>query len=110
MRRRQHRRLVIQQLLDDEDPRPDDLAAALREPILPPWPLAGVRPTMKELEDPRNYARLLKRVGPKRLAEARERAWRRVADEQSKIDLDSVSATGASGDSVFTIGFRYDFS
>ncbi len=29
---------------------------------------------------------------------------------ESKIDLDSVSATGASGDSVFTIGFRYDFS
>ena len=28
---------------------------------------------------------------------------------ESKIDLDSVSATGASGDSVFTIGFRYDF-
>ncbi len=29
---------------------------------------------------------------------------------ESKIDLDSVTATGASGDSVFTIGFRYDFS
>ena len=29
---------------------------------------------------------------------------------ESKIDLDSVSATGAGGDSVFTIGFRYDFS
>jgi hypothetical protein len=29
---------------------------------------------------------------------------------ESKIDLDSVSATGGSGDSVFTIGFRYDFS
>ena len=28
---------------------------------------------------------------------------------ESKIDLDSVSATGESGDSVFTIGFRYDF-
>ena len=28
---------------------------------------------------------------------------------ESKIDLDSVTATGASGDSVFTIGFRYDF-
>ncbi|AMY09074.1 Outer membrane pore protein E precursor [Luteitalea pratensis] len=29
---------------------------------------------------------------------------------ESKIDLDSVSPTGASGDSVFTIGFRYDFA
>jgi predicted porin len=29
---------------------------------------------------------------------------------ESKIDLDTVSATGASGDSVFTAGFRYDFS
>ena len=29
---------------------------------------------------------------------------------ESKIDLDTVSATGASGGSVFTIGFRYDFS
>jgi hypothetical protein len=29
---------------------------------------------------------------------------------ESKIDLGSVTATGASGDSVFTIGFRYDFS
>ena len=28
---------------------------------------------------------------------------------ESKIDLSSVTATGASGDSVFTIGFRYDF-
>jgi len=28
---------------------------------------------------------------------------------ESKIDFDSVTATGASGDSVFTIGFRYDF-
>jgi hypothetical protein len=28
---------------------------------------------------------------------------------ESKIDLDSATATGASGDSVFTIGFRYDF-
>ena len=28
---------------------------------------------------------------------------------ESKIDLDSVTATGASGDNVFTIGFRYDF-
>jgi hypothetical protein len=29
---------------------------------------------------------------------------------ESKIDLDTVSATGAEGGSVFTIGFRYDFS
>ncbi len=29
---------------------------------------------------------------------------------ESKIDLGSVTATAASGDSVFTIGFRYDFS
>ncbi len=29
---------------------------------------------------------------------------------ESKIDVDSVSATGAPGFSVFTIGFRYDFS
>jgi predicted porin len=29
---------------------------------------------------------------------------------ESKLDLDTVSATGAEGDSVFTIGFRYDFS
>ncbi len=29
---------------------------------------------------------------------------------ESKIDLDSVTATGAPGYSVFTIGFRYDFS
>jgi hypothetical protein len=29
---------------------------------------------------------------------------------ESKIDLDTVSATGVSGDRVFTIGFRYDFS
>ena len=29
---------------------------------------------------------------------------------ESKIDLDTVSATGASGGSVFTVGFRYDFS
>ena len=29
---------------------------------------------------------------------------------ESKIDLDSVSPTGESGGSVFTIGFRYDFS
>jgi predicted porin len=29
---------------------------------------------------------------------------------ESKIDLDTVSATGAPGGSVFTIGFRYDFS
>jgi predicted porin len=29
---------------------------------------------------------------------------------ESKLDLDSVSPTGVSGDSVFTIGFRYDFS
>ena len=29
---------------------------------------------------------------------------------ESKLDLDTVSATGASGGSVFTIGFRYDFS
>ncbi len=29
---------------------------------------------------------------------------------ESKIDLDSVSATGEPGYSVFTIGFRYDFS
>jgi len=29
---------------------------------------------------------------------------------ESKIDLDSVAATGESGYSVFTIGFRYDFS
>jgi predicted porin len=29
---------------------------------------------------------------------------------ESKIDLDSVTATGGSADSVFTIGFRYDFS
>jgi predicted porin len=29
---------------------------------------------------------------------------------ESKIDLGSVAATGGSGDSVFTIGFRYDFS
>ena len=29
---------------------------------------------------------------------------------ESKIDLDTTSATGASGDSVFTVGFRYDFS
>ena len=29
---------------------------------------------------------------------------------ESKIDLDTVSATGAAGGSVFTIGFRYDFS
>jgi predicted porin len=28
---------------------------------------------------------------------------------ESKIDLDSVTATGGSGNSVFTIGFRYDF-
>jgi predicted porin len=28
---------------------------------------------------------------------------------ESKIDLSSVTATGASGDNVFTIGFRYDF-
>jgi len=28
---------------------------------------------------------------------------------ESKIDLDSVTATGGSRDSVFTIGFRYDF-
>jgi hypothetical protein len=28
---------------------------------------------------------------------------------ESKIDLASATATGASGDSVFTIGFRYDF-
>jgi predicted porin len=28
---------------------------------------------------------------------------------ESKIDLDSVTATGGSGDNVFTIGFRYDF-
>jgi predicted porin len=29
---------------------------------------------------------------------------------ESKIDLDTISATGADGDNVFTIGFRYDFS
>ena len=29
---------------------------------------------------------------------------------ESKIDLGSVAATGESGYSVFTIGFRYDFS
>jgi predicted porin len=29
---------------------------------------------------------------------------------ESKLDLDSVTATGDSGDNVFTIGFRYDFS
>jgi len=29
---------------------------------------------------------------------------------ESKIDLDTVSATGAAGGSVFTVGFRYDFS
>ena len=29
---------------------------------------------------------------------------------ESKLDLDTVSATGAEGGSVFTIGFRYDFS
>ncbi len=29
---------------------------------------------------------------------------------ESKIDSDSVTATGESGYSVFTIGFRYDFS
>ena len=29
---------------------------------------------------------------------------------ERKLGLDSVSPTGASGDSVFTIGFRYDFS
>jgi len=29
---------------------------------------------------------------------------------ESKIDLDTVSATGVAGGSVFTIGFRYDFS
>ena len=29
---------------------------------------------------------------------------------ESKIDLDTVSATGVDGGSVFTIGFRYDFS
>ena len=29
---------------------------------------------------------------------------------ESKIDLDTVSATGAKADNVFTIGFRYDFT
>jgi hypothetical protein len=29
---------------------------------------------------------------------------------ESKLDLDSVTATGQPGYSVFTIGFRYDFS
>ena len=36
--------------------------------------------------------------------------WHPFAYIHSKIDLDSVTATGASGDNVFTIGFRYDFS